>query len=527
MNEKMKAGNRHTTKPAMLILIGIAFLVALSPSNPLRAQPYRVEHLGRQFNTNGSETGAIRVGDTILAYSSMPKSVGGNSQFHFDNAQMNIMQARISRTGKIARPKPCRWGLNSRRDHTGNLCIDPVSGDLYFTRARLDDPTLRCEIWYARKLRRGWQKAERLKGDINGREYTSTQPAVGHLADGSAILYYATNRTDGVGGMDIWYTIVKDGTAGQSTNLGTQVNSPADEITPFYDQRSGVLYFSSDRAGGKGAHDIYCAVGQRNTWQKAEAVCGCLNSEWNDIYFTVAEHDSVFGIPLTGYLSSNRPNDDDSTACCNDLFQWHLNLDTIPVVDTIPDTSSATIAKQPAPLAFDFPLFLYFHNDEPDPSSRSPKTTLSYADCQRHYASLRGEYLAKQSNAIDRKEMEEFFDSCVEGNYRRVEALFDYIEEKLDDGHKVTITITGYASPLHRKDYNQTLSERRIASFINMIRTWRDGMFADAMDDRRLAIRQEPRGAVPPTAKSQSADPVYSLQAAYARHIEIISCEVK
>ena len=52
-------------------------------------------------------------------------------------------------------------------------------------------------------------------------------------------------------------------------------------------------------------------------------------------------------------------------------------------------------------------------------------------------------------------------------------------------------------------------------------------MFADAMDDRRLAIRQEPRGAVPPTAKSQSADPVYSLQAAYARHIEIISCEVK
>lgn len=487
-----------------------------------------MEHLGKNFNTTGSETGAIRVGDTILAYSSMPKIVGGNSQFHFDNAQMNIMQARISRNGKVARPRPCRWGLNSRRDHTGNLCIDPVNGDLYFTRARLDDPSLRCEIWYARKLKRGWEKAIRLQGDINGRDYTSTHPSVAHLSDGSAILYYASNRTDGIGGMDIWYTIVRNGTAGQSTNIGPMVNSPADEITPFYDHRSGVLYFSSDRAGGKGGHDIYCAVGQRNTWQKAEAVCGCLNSEWNDIYFTVVEHDSVFGIPLTGYLSSNRPTQDDSTTCCNDLFQWHLNLDTIHEQDTTPppDTTSSTIDHS-SPLTFGFPLFLYFHNDEPDPTSRSSKTNTSYADCQRHYASLRGEYLAKQRNAIERNEMEEFFDSCVEGNYRRVESLFDYIEEQLDEGKKVTITIAGYASPLHRKDYNQTLSERRIASFINMIRAWRAGVLADAIDDHRLTIRQEPRGAVKHTAESQATDPVYSLQAAYARHIEIISCEVK
>lgn len=509
--------------------VGLIFNFHLSTFNSTQAQPYRVEHLGKQFNTSGSETGAIHVGDTILAYSSMPRITGGNSQFHFDNAQMNIMQARIARSGKVARPKPCRWGLNSRRDHTGNLCIDPSSGDLYFTRARLDDPTLRCEIWYARKLRRGWEKAVRLQGDINGRDYTSTHPTVGRLADGSAILYYISNRPGGNGGMDIWYTLVRNGKAEQSTNLGPQVNTPADEITPYYDQHSGVLYFSSDRAGGKGGHDIYCAVGQRNTWQTAEAVCGCLNSEWNDIYFTVAAHDSVFGIPLTGYLSSNRPNESDSTACCNDLYQWHLNIDTIAEHDTTGTIDTTLTADNTAapPTTFDFPLFLYFHNDEPDPGSRSAHTEASYTECQRHYASLRDEYLTHQKNAIDRKEIEEFFDSCVEGNYRRVEALFDYIEERLDDGQKVTITIAGYASPLHRKDYNQTLSERRIASFINMIRAWRGGVLADAIDDRRLSIRQEPRGAVKHTAESQAADPVYSLQAAYARHIEILNCEVK
>ena len=512
--------------------IKLAFFVSLtlgfqfSTLNSILAQPYRVTHLGKHFNTNGSETGALHIGDTILAYSSLPKSNEGNSQFHFDNAKMQLMQARIARTGKLSRPRPCRWGLNSRRDHTGNLCIDPVSGDLYFTRARVGDPTLRCDIWWARKLKRGWDKPQRLKGDINSEEYTSTQPSVSRLDDGSVILYYASNRSGGIGGMDIWYTIVRNGNAHQSTNLGLMVNSPADEITPFYDHRAGVLYFSSDRMGGKGGHDVYCAVGQRNTWQKAEAVCGCLNSEWNDIYFSVVAHDTLLGIPLHGYLSSNRPNEEDSSACCNDLFRWDLNIDTVAAQDSTPDTNS-TLNTQHSTITFGFPLFLYFHNDEPDPKSKSATTSTTYPECQRHYASLRGEYLSHQSNAIERKEMEEFFDSCVEGNYRRVEALFDYIEDKLDDGRHVTVTIAGFASPLHRSDYNQTLSERRIASFINMIRAWRGGMFADAMDDHRLTIKQEPHGAVKHTAESKSADPVYSLQAAYARHIEIISCEVK
>lgn len=509
----------------MLAIVGITLHFALC-SLPLQAQPYRVTHMGKILNTTGSETGALHVGDTILAYSSMPKNIDGNTQFHFDNAKMQIMQARIARTGKLSRPKPCRWGLNSRRDHTGNLCIDPVSGDLYFTRARLGDPTLRCEIWWARKLKRGWDKPQRLKGDINGEEYTSTQPTVGRLDNGSVILYYASNRSGGIGGMDLWHCQIRNGEAFRSTNLGPQVNSPADEITPFYDQRAGVLYFSSDRMGGKGGHDVYCAVGQHNTWQKAEAVCGCLNSEWNDIYFTVAEHDTLLGLPLNGYLSSNRPNEMDSTACCNDLYRWDLNIDTVHFADTTP-TNDTLVAKRQTPLTFGFPLFLYFHNDEPDPGSHKPATTTSYSECQRSYAALRSQYVAQQKNAIERKEMEEFFDSCVEGNYRRVEALFDYIEEQLDDGHRVTLTISGYASPLHRSDYNQTLSERRIGSFINMIREWRGGMFAEAIDAKRLIIKQQPRGAVRQTAESQAADPVYSLQAAYARHIEIISCEVK
>ena len=512
----------------------------LSIFNSASAQ-YTVTHLERPYNTTGSETGAIRVGDTIMAFSSMPPEKNGGKMFNFNSAQMQVYQARIARNGKLARPKPSRWGLNTKRDHTGNLALDPYTNDLYFTRCRVGDPDLRCEIWWARKLRRGWSKPQRLRGHVNSDSHTATHPAVGRLADSTVILYFVSDRPGGVGGMDIWYSLVKNGVANECVNLGPQVNSAADDITPHYDQRNGVLYFSSNRAGGRGGHDIYCAVGQRNTWQRAEAVCSCLNSEQNDIYFSISRHDSATGMPVSGYLSSNRADSYflNDSMCCNDIYLWQLDStllptrDTVVAVDTTTHNSELTThnSELKTQNSFMFPLFLYFHNDEPDPMSRKGTTEATYTDCQRRYAQLRGEYLSHQANADDSAMMQHFFDTCVVGNYQRVEALFDYVEEQLDEGRSVVLTVAGYASPVFHNDYNQLLSERRIASFVNMLRAWRGGMFADAMDDGRLILRQQPKGVDQhSTLNSQlstSKDPVYSLPAAMARRIEILSCEVK
>ena len=507
----------------------ITLLIILT-TMPAWAQ-YKVDHLGKPYNTPGSETGAIIVGDTVLVYSSLPPSERGNREFHFNTSITQLLQSRISRsTGKLARPKPCRWGLNSSKDHTANLAIDPVKHDLYFTRCRADDPTLRCDIWYARKLKRGWDKPHKVAGPLNNSEHTSTHPAVGKLPDGSTILYFSSNRPGGSGGMDIWYTIVADGTAGECVNLGPQVNTHDDEITPFYDQRNGVLYFSSDRAGGRGGHDIYCAVGQRNTWQKAEAVCGCLNSEQNDIYYVVTHHDSVTGMPVAGYLSSNRSDSffmTDST-CCNDIYRWSLDSLWLQARNEAAARTLDSLQHLPPPRPnFMFPLFLYFHNDDPDPMSRAATTTTDYATCQQRLAAMRNEYIAHQTSAADSAMMRQFFDTCVEGNYRRIEQLLEFIASMIGHGDSITLTIAGYASPVFNDDYNRILSERRIASFINMLHTWHGGALETAIADGLLVISQRPRGAVATSVPTQSADPVYGLPAAMSRRIEIISCEVR
>ena len=511
----------------LAVCASMIFTFQFSLFNSAKAQ-YKVVHLEAPYPTAGSETGAVRVGDTILAYSSMQPAKGKNTQFRFATSQMSVFQARISKNGKVAKPRPSRWGINSKRDHTGNLALDPWTNDLYFTRARIDDPELRCEIWRARKLKRGWAEPKKLRGDVNLDGYTATHPAVGRLKDSTVILYFVSNRPGGAGGLDLWYTLLRGDRSGECVNLGPQVNSPADEITPFYDQPNQVLYFSSDRMGGRGGHDIYCAVGQRNTWQAAQSVCGCLNSEQNDIYFTVTDRDSATAFPLGGYLASNRADSYylSDSMCCNDLYRWgldssivleHVAADTVESIDTIAERVRR----------FLFPLFLYFHNDEPDPMSRLATTATAYPDCQRRYAALRDDYLRQQKSIADSAMMTEFFDSCVGGNYSRVEQLFDYIESLLDDGKQVTVTIAGYASPVFHSDYNRVLSERRIGSFINMVRAWHGGFFGDAMDDGRLILRQQPHGAVEPTTESQSKDPVYGLPAALARRIEILSCEVR
>ena len=507
--------------------IRTTLLTLMLLATPATAQ-YKVEHLGPRINTAGSETAALQVGDTVLAFASMAPNTGGGL-FGVKHQVTRLYQARIAKSGKLSRPKEDRWGFSASKDHTGNLALDPQSRDAYFTRG--DVETLRCDIWWApAKKRRGWEKARRLEGPVNDKHHTATHPAVGRLADGTTILYFVSDRPGGMGGMDIWYTLVSDGVASEPVNLGPQVNSTSDEMTPFYDQPNGVLYFSSDRAGGQGGFDIYCATGQRNSWQPAEPVCHCLNSEQNDLYFTISAHDSATGIPTAGYLSSNRKDSYflSDSMCCNDIYRWSIDTAALLAMQQPPrDTATAKPEpRQPRVFRF-FPLYLYFHNDDPDPRSTDAGTVADYADCQLRFALMRSQYMARQRSAADSAAMQLFFDSCVVGNFDKVNELLDYVDAALQEGKQAVLTVAGYASPVYLDDYNRTLSQRRIVSFINMIRVWKQGRLDAALADGRLRIEQEPMGIDELSAYNpRLSDAVYSVEAARSRRIEVRSCKI-
>lgn len=128
-------------------------------------------------------------------------------------------------------------------------------------------------------------------------EYSVAYPSIS--PDGK-YLFFTSNMPGGYGGTDIYVTTKQaNGTWSEPQNLGNQVNSPADEITPFYHE-DGNLYFASNRQGGMGGFDIYEAKKIGEFFERVKNVGSPINSEDDDISFIINDSKRI------GYFASNR-----------------------------------------------------------------------------------------------------------------------------------------------------------------------------------------------------------------------------
>ena len=136
--------------------------------------------------------------------------------------------------------------------------------------------------------------------------------------------------------------------------------------------------------------------------------------------------------------------------------------------------------------AFDLPITLYFHNDQPDPGSNSNTTETSYRECYKQYRSLINQYKAVCSHglndsleAIEVEKMERFFTDKIDKGMTKLDLMAQYILKQVENGRQVRLQIRGYASALYNESYNYTLSERRIVSVENYLREWNDSKGRD------------------------------------------------
>jgi len=121
---------------------------------------------------------------------------------------------------------------------------------------------------------------------FNQVEYSYAFP---HLTfDGSA-LYFSSNQPGGLGGFDLYVSYFKDNQWSTPQNLGPEVNSDANEITPFF--YNDELYFSSDDIYGLGGFDVYKSSIQDGQWEKSENLGKGINSPADDYYLSVTAKD--------------------------------------------------------------------------------------------------------------------------------------------------------------------------------------------------------------------------------------------
>lgn len=104
-------------------------------------------------------------------------------------------------------------------------------------------------------------------------------------SDGSVLLY-SMKAPDSQGGTDLYVSFKQeDGRWTAPLNLGYQVNTPYDEMTPYLSDDNKSLYFSSDRALSGGGQDIFVAFRLDETWRSwtpARRMKEPINSAFDD-----------------------------------------------------------------------------------------------------------------------------------------------------------------------------------------------------------------------------------------------------
>ena len=130
---------------------------------------------------------------------------------------------------------------------------------------------------------------------FNQVEYSYAFPNLGF--NGNA-LYFASNKPGGYGGFDLYVSYFKDGAWSDPENLGSTINTPGNEITPFFDGER--LYFSSDYHYGLGGYDNFVAEVTDGLWDEAVNLGKGINSPSDDYYLVPDMTDGTY------YFTSNR-----------------------------------------------------------------------------------------------------------------------------------------------------------------------------------------------------------------------------
>lgn len=497
--------------------------------------PVTIDHLGANINTPYSEFGAIQLSDTALYYSSLRRIVQEEEGSILPGLFVaKIFRAKMSIAG-LSLSKEFNQVINDPKTHNANIAFNADKSKLFFTRCDNNGNKMRCDIWSSTRVKNKWCNPERLTRRINLPGTTSTQPCY-VSGDDFDVLYFASDRPNGYGGSDIWYSLINDGKYGEPVNLGSNINTIGDEITPFFNPADSTLYFSSNTHYGIGGFDIFSSRGGLNQWSHPQNMGVPINSTANDIYFTVNEIDN------DGYLTSNRTGSFfiKGETCCNDIYyyEWAKESHQLLSQDTLfVDTSNVEQLIKDI-----LPLTLYFHNDEPDPATTKTTTDKNYKTTLANYFALKDIYSEEYSKGLNgndavkaRKDIDDFFSDYVKKGFSDLELFAKWLLVDLERGNSVKITIKGYTSPLHTAEYNMKLAMRRISSLKNYIYDYRNGIFKPYLENRApngatLDLYDAPIGKTEANAlvsdnPNDIRNSVYSRAAALERRIQIVMYE--
>lgn len=262
-----------------------------------------------EVNTDLSEFGVWPMEDAVI-YTGEPSILSKNKSGKTGKAYLKVYAASIDQDQiTLKYPNIMDELFNDAKYHVGPVVSNKDKSVLYVTRT---NPASAYESVKTEGLKFRKKNLELIVYTKQG-DYWEAEPfaynnlkefSLGHaaLSEDEKTLYYASDMPGGMGGVDIWKsTRMDDGSWGVPVNLGPEVNTEGDEMFPSIYQDT--LYFSSDGHLGMGGLDIYRTVIEKGRYSKVQNMKYPINSSADDFAFVLREDNEEFQF---GYLSSDR-----------------------------------------------------------------------------------------------------------------------------------------------------------------------------------------------------------------------------
>jgi outer membrane protein OmpA-like peptidoglycan-associated protein len=250
--------------------------------------------LHENINTNDQDFGTAYMNDKLVFASSRakPRMIKRTDNWT-GKPFLNLYETDIE--GKEL-SKPSKFNKNMKsKNNDGPASFSKKGTFMAYTRNTVkdksDDKVVELQIHFSTLENDTWSNPIAF-------QYNKPAYSVGHpcLSEDGKTMYFTSDMPGGFGGSDIYKTtMLQEGGWEKPINLGREVNTESDEMFPFYDEQTKVLYFASDGHLGIGGLDLFYYSNNQVTNMGAP-----MNSRQDD--FALVVHTSS----ERGYFSSNR-----------------------------------------------------------------------------------------------------------------------------------------------------------------------------------------------------------------------------
>lgn len=150
---------------------------------------------------------------------------------------------------------PVKVGPNiNSKSSVSNACVSPDGNTLYFS-SNKEGGYGGYDVYVCERLSDGsWSKAANLGPNVN----TSYDDVSPFIANDGVTLYFSSKGHNTMGGYDVFFTTLSDeGLWSLAENIGYPINTPQDDMFYIPSSDEKTAFYSSTKDGGLGENDIY------------------------------------------------------------------------------------------------------------------------------------------------------------------------------------------------------------------------------------------------------------------------------